>query len=151
MAELVGVVASSITLAGVVAHLGISIVKLKDCWDQFRDAPDDLKWTVREIDIFANVLSEIEADLADESTASILLKNKPARESLQLCMEASKEVDIVIRDLGKDIESQSRLRRSYAAAKVVMKNSKVEKHRTRLQSVTRLLSLCQQCYMRYVG
>lgn len=150
MAELVGVIASSITLVGVVAHLADSIVKFKDYWDQFRDAPDDIKWIVREIEIFGHVLADIEVDMADESTSSVLLNSKSARESLELCIEASEELDIIVRELGKDLESSSRMRRSYAAAKVLVKSSRVEKHRSRLQNVTRLLSLCQQWYTRYV-
>ena len=149
MAELVGVIASAITFGSVVAQLATSINKLKDCWEQVRDAPEDLKWLMRDIEIFGLVLAEIEDDLAQESVASRLTNSKSAVHSFRLCKEASEELDILVRDLGRDINSPSRLQRSYAAVKMVMQKNKVEKYRSRLKNVTGLLMLSQQCYTRF--
>lgn len=148
MAEVVGVISGSLTLAGVVTSLADSIIKLKDCWDQIREAPDDLRWMVREIEVFGRVLVDMRADITQESTASILLKNRPMLDSLEMCVEATRDLDRLISDLGRGFKSQGRLRRSYAAAKVVMQKNQIEKFRSRLQNMTRLLSLCQQCYTR---
>lgn len=149
MAELVGVIESSITLGTVVVQLGTSITKLKDCWDQIRDAPEDLKWLMLEIEAFSTILAEGEADIAQESVMSSLVNSKPAVQSFNLCRQASEQLDLLVQELGRDIDSPSRRRRSYAAVKIVMQKSKVEKYRSRLQNVTRLLSLSQQCYTRF--
>jgi hypothetical protein len=150
MAELVGVVASAVTFATVVGQLATTITTLKAFWDQVNDAPDDLKWYIREIEIFSFVLADIKADIAQDSTASSLLSNKSVVKTCQLFSEATKELDTLLKDFERDINSSSRLLRSYAAVKIMMKKNKVEKYRSRLKTVTQLLSLSQQCYTRLV-
>jgi len=150
MAELVGVIASAVTFATVVGQLATTITTLKAYWDQVNDAPEDLKWYIREIEIFSFVLADIKADIVQDSTASGLLSNKSVVKSCQLCSEATKELDTLLKDLERDINSSSRFQRSYAAVKIMMKRKNVEKYRSRLRTVTQLLSLSQQCYTRLV-
>jgi hypothetical protein len=150
MAELVGVIASAVTFATVVAQLATTITTLKAYWDQVNDAPEDLKWYIREIEIFSFVLADIKADIAQDSTTSSFLSNKSGVKSCQLCSEATKELVTLLKDLGRDINSSCRLQRSYAAVKIMMKKNNVEKYRSRLKTVTQLLSLSRQCYTRLV-
>ena len=42
MAELVGVVASGISIATLAAQIASSIVKLKSYWNELQDAPEDI-------------------------------------------------------------------------------------------------------------
>lgn len=149
MAELVGVITTAVTIGSLVSQLATSIKKLKDCWEQVRDAPEDLKWLIREIEIFNLVLDEIEDDLAQESVASSLTNSRSARQSFKLCKDASEELDTLVKDLGRDLDSPSRLQRSYAALKMTAQNNKVEKYRSRLKNVTGLLMLAQQCHTRF--
>jgi hypothetical protein len=125
MAELVGVIAGAITFGNVVAQLATSIKRLKDCWEQVHDAPEDIKWLIRDIEIFGLILAEVEEDLAQESAASSFTNSKSTVQSLRLCREASEELDILIRDLGRDINSSSRLQRSYAAVEMATQKSRV--------------------------
>ncbi|KAJ6054479.1 hypothetical protein N7444_003577 [Penicillium canescens] len=53
MAEVVGVVSSAITFATLAIQVGKSVQILKDYWDAIRDAPGDLKWLVREIEVLS--------------------------------------------------------------------------------------------------
>ncbi|PMD32336.1 hypothetical protein L207DRAFT_399301, partial [Hyaloscypha variabilis F] len=149
MAELIGVISGAITFGSLVAQLATSIKKLKDSWEQFRGAPEDLKWLIRDIEIFGLVLAEIEGDTAQGSVASNLTNNKSALQSFRLCKEASEELDILVTDLGRDIDSSSRLLRSYAALKMTIQTNKVEKYRSRLKNLIGLLMLSQQCYTRF--
>lgn len=136
-------------LVGVVAQLATSITKLKDCWRQIRDAPEDLKRLKVEIETLSTILAVGEADIAQESVVSSLVNSKPAAQSFNLCRQASEELDLLVQELGRDIDSPSLRRRSCAAVKIVKQKSKVEKYRSRLHNVTRLLSLSQQCYTRF--
>ncbi len=149
MAEIVGLISGAITLGSLVAQLATSIKQLKDCWDQVRDAPEDLRWLMRDIDIFSLVLAEIEDDLAQESVASSLTNSKSAVQSFKLCKEASEELEILVKNLGRDIGSSSRLQRSYAALKMTINKNKMEKYRSGLKNVVGLLTLSQQCYTRF--
>ena len=150
MAELLGVISSSIALAEVVTKLTSSIIKLKDYWNQINDAPDELKWLIRETEMFGLILAEVEAHSAQHALASSFMNNRATMQSLVLCKEASAELDIVVRDLGQNLNSPSRFHRSYAAVKMVAKKNKLEKYKTRLRNVTSLFSVSQQCYTRQV-
>jgi hypothetical protein len=149
MAELIGVISGAITFGSLVVQLATSINKLKDSWEQFHGAPEDLKWLIRDIEIFGLVLAEIEDDSAQESVASNLTNNKSALQSFRLCKEASEELDILVKDLGRDIDSSSRLLRSYASLKMTIQKNKAEKYRSRLKNAAGLLMLSQQCYTRF--
>ena len=143
MAELVGVISSAITF-------GTLVVQLKDCWEQIRDAPEDLKRLIQEIETYGLVLADIEDNLAQESVASSLVNTKAAVQSFDLCKQASEELAILVRDLQRDADSSNRVQRSYAALKMTMQKNKVEKYRSRMKSVAALLMLSQSCYLRFV-
>lgn len=52
-------VLSVITFATVVVQTTESIITIKDCWNQFRDVPGDLKYRLRDLELFGLVLAEI--------------------------------------------------------------------------------------------
>ena len=150
MAEAVGVVASALTFATVVAQVTESIIKIKHCWSQFREAPNDLRYLMRDLELFGVILAEIEEDLSQGPVAFALKTNNHVMRSLEYCKEASNGLQALSTELEHDINSSSRLRKSYAAAKVVLQRGKLESHMTRLRNANQLLSLSQQCYTRCV-
>lgn len=150
MAEVVGVIASALTFATVVAQVTESIIKIKHCWSQFREVPSDLRNLMRDLELFGVILAEIEEDLSQGPVAFALKTSNHAMRSLEYCKEASTDLQALSNELERDLNSSSRLRKSYAAAKVVMQRGKLESHMTRLRNANQLLSLSQQCYTRCV-
>jgi hypothetical protein len=150
MAEVIGVVSSAITFATVIAQVTESIITIKDCWSQFRDAPDDLQCLLRDLELFGIILAEIEEDLSQKDLAFALNGSKHATQSLQFCGEAATNLQALSDEILRDMHSSSRLRKSYAAAKMVMQRGKLERHKARLRNAIQLLSLSQQCYTRFV-
>jgi hypothetical protein len=150
MAELVGVVASAITFGTVVAQLTSSITSLKDFCEQIRNIPSDINWLVRDIEILGLILSDIEAEFVQKSITPGLNDSKHVRQSLEFCREAALSLETTYKDLAQDIQSGSRVPQSYAIMKLVMRRSKIEKYKSRLEDVIRLLLLSQQCYTRSV-
>jgi hypothetical protein len=148
MAEVIGLVSSAITFATVVAQVTESIITIKNCWSQFRDAPDDLKFLIRDLEFFGLILADIEEDLSQESFQLALKGSKHAVQSLELCREAATNLQALSNELVGDMNSSSRLRKSYAAAKMMMQRGKMERHMARLRNAIQLLSLSQQCYTR---
>ncbi|KAJ5808609.1 hypothetical protein N7474_009878 [Penicillium riverlandense] len=146
MAEVVGVVSSAITFATVVSQVTESIITIRDYWSQFRDAPNDLKCLMRDLELFGLILAEIEEDLSQDAFAFALKGSKHALQSLEFCREAATNLQTISDDLLHDMNSSSHLRKSYAAAKVVMQRGKVERHIARLRNAIQLLSLSQQSY-----
>jgi hypothetical protein len=143
------VVASAITFGTVVAQLASSVNKLKDCWEQIRDAPEDLRWRIRDIELFGIILAEAEEDWGHGSAPANLFKNTSAAQSLRLCKEAAEELDILAKDLKRDVDSSSRSKRSYAPVRMAMQKKKVDRYRSRLKNVVGLLMVPQQCYTRF--
>jgi hypothetical protein len=160
MAELVGTIASAITFAALVAHVGKSIVTLKGCWRDIHNAPENLRALVRDIELFSLILDEIETDLQQQSLVSALGNSKHAAQSYRFCKEAAEDLDALCQELLEDLRpggnrsagggKLNKLRRGYGAVKVGMfKKGKIERLVERLQKVMRLLLLSQQCYTRY--
>ncbi|KAJ5525723.1 hypothetical protein N7494_012373 [Penicillium frequentans] len=148
MAEVIGVVSSAITFATVVAQVTNSIIRIKECWSQFRDAPDDLKYLMRELEHFGLIFANIEEDLSQEDLASALKNSKHVMQSLQFSREAATSLQELSDEMMRDMSSSSGLRKSYAVAKAVMKRGKLEKRMARLRNAIQSLSLSQQCYTR---
>lgn len=150
MAELVGVVSSAITFAALAVQVGKSVQTLKDFRDSMRDAPDDLNCLVREVEVFGSIMADIDADLSQNPVALAMTSSQHTSQSLLLCKEAVYSLDALCRELLQDLGSSNRLRRSYQAAKIVLRQRKIEKHISKLHNVVRLLMLSQQCYTRYL-
>ncbi|KAJ5119992.1 hypothetical protein N7448_010661 [Penicillium atrosanguineum] len=146
MAEVIGIASGAITFATVVVQITESIITIKECWSQMRDAPDDLKYFVREIEVFGLILADIEETLSQESASAALQNSKHAMQSFAFCKEAAENLITIAQDLLKILRPAGGLLGSYAAMKVTLQKGKVEKHRSRLQNAVRLLQLSQQCY-----
>ncbi|KAJ6097622.1 hypothetical protein N7499_001996 [Penicillium canescens] len=129
MAEVIGVVSGAITFATVVAQVTESIITIKDCWCQF---------------------PEIQEDQSQDAFAFALKGNRHAVQSLEFGSEAAANLQELSNELLRDMNSSHRLRKSYAAAKMVMHRGKLERHMARLRNAIQLLSLSQQCYTRLV-
>ena len=81
MAEAIGIASGAITFATVVVQVGQSILTLKNCWDEMRDAPHDIRKLVEEIELLGLILADIEDDLSQDSIYSALEDNKHALKS----------------------------------------------------------------------
>ena len=115
-----------------------------------RDAPDDLNCLVREIEVFGSIMADIDEDLSRNPVALAMISSQHGSQSLQFCKDAVEALDVLCRELLQDLGSSNRLRRSYQAAKIVLRQRKIEKHISKLHNVIRLLMLSQQCYTRYL-
>ncbi|KAJ5126313.1 hypothetical protein N7526_008490 [Penicillium atrosanguineum] len=67
-------------------------------------------------------------------------------QSLGVCRKAAESLQIISKDIAKDLRPSGRFRRSYFSVKIVLQKGKVEKYKARLSNSIRLLSLSQQCY-----
>ncbi|KAJ5471949.1 hypothetical protein N7539_008518 [Penicillium diatomitis] len=148
MAELVGVVSSAITFATLAIQVGKSVQTLKGYWDSMRDAPDDVRSLLREVEILGFIMADVDADLSRRSVSLALIDSQHVSQSLRFCKVAAEDLEALCKDLLHHVGSSSCLRRSYRAAKLVIRERKIEKHVSKLHNVVRLLMLSQQCYTR---
>jgi hypothetical protein len=146
MAEIVGVVASGISIGTLAAQVASSIIKLKSLWNELRDAPDDIKDLIDEAEILNNIL----LDLNDDDPSLVIgLEHQQSRvECLRYCQAASKKISLLVEDLHAEIEMSKGLRRKIISAKLILRKDQVKKYKSRLKGTVRLLSLSEQCYTR---
>ncbi|KAJ5661898.1 uncharacterized protein N7477_009514 [Penicillium maclennaniae] len=97
MAELVGVVSSAITFATLAVQVGKSVQTLKGYWDSMRDAPHDLKWLLREVEMFGLIMADVEADVSQNPVPLALTNSQHVSQSLLFCKEAVERLDALFR------------------------------------------------------
>lgn len=94
MAEVIGVVASGVSLAQLAGNITSCLIKLKNYWDQVKEAPEEIEYLLREIESFNLILSHIQNDLGP----SAVFDNACVQQSLNLCTEGVGVVSIRIGD-----------------------------------------------------
>ncbi|KAK4194494.1 hypothetical protein QBC40DRAFT_319443 [Triangularia verruculosa] len=125
MAEIVGLVASVITLADLAGRIATSAVALKRLWDEVKEVPESIVAKTR--DTIGNV-------------------GAPAF-SLQYCRRAVADLESLVDDLRQQISSTQTLKRRIGKVRVSLKKGLMSSYQQRLQSVLSLLSLSQQSYL----
>jgi hypothetical protein len=148
MAEIVGIVASGISIGQLAGQITSSVIKLKSYWDQIKETPHDILDLIEEIEDLNLVLADIEDNQNATKLAPFVLDKTSATKSLQLCRRGADRLKELVDEMSRDINAPSRMRRKFAATKVVLKNNKIEKYRARLARAISLLSLSYQCYTR---
>lgn len=150
MAEIVGVVSGAITFATVIPKVIESIATIEDFWSQFRDAPDDLNYLMRDLGLFRLILIEIEETISQEALATTLQGSKLAMESLQYCRQAATGLQTLSAEIARDMNSSSRRRKYFSITKIMMQRPKLERYTTRLRNAIQLLSEFRHSYVMLV-
>ncbi|KAL9114818.1 MAG: hypothetical protein Q9187_007399, partial [Circinaria calcarea] len=148
MAEVVGVVASGISIATLAAQIANSVTKLKSYWDELKEAPEDIRLLIEEIEDLNLLLYDVEDDQRRNAMSSKLLDNTSASRCLEHCKRGADSLKELTDDLATDLNGPDKLRRKWASAKVVLKKDKIEKYKARLERAIRLLSLSHHSYTR---
>ena len=151
MAEVIGVVSGAITFATVLAQITQAVIKLKDFRDQFKDAPEDLKWVVRELEVFQNTMAGMETQLSNSTSAALPQTNYSAHQSLELCKEAADNLSVASQNFFNGLPSSGRFKKSTATMRLVMNRGSIDRQMGRLQRAIRLLGVAQQCYTMFVS
>jgi hypothetical protein len=149
MAEVIGIVASGISIAQIAGQVASSIVKIKNFWDQVKAAPDDINHLLREVDSFSLILQHIRDDLIHNALPELFLNNSCVRQSLELCRGGAVELEELANDLAGKLDGKSGLRRNIGSMKIVLKQDDIKRLKRRLKIAIRLLSLAYQCHTRY--
>ena len=152
MAELVGVIASGISIGTLVAQITSSLIKLKSYWDQLPDAPRDIKDLIDELELITSLIADMEDDQRRNPLSSTILTSSP--NSISKCLQSCKQGADSLRDLTHsihaDLEASGRRRKKWGSVKVILKRDRIDKYQTKLERAIRLLSLSHQMYTRYV-
>lgn len=150
MAEVIGLIASGISIAQLAGQVTSSTLKLKAYWSQIQEAPVDIKILVREIECLGGILGKI-GEKIDTESGDQREEDTGLRNSLELCREGAEELRGLVvemeRKLGVDGKSRAGWKRKLGAAKVILKKDEIKRLKGRLKSAVRLLGLAHQSYI----
>ncbi|KAI9645574.1 hypothetical protein NHQ30_006316 [Ciborinia camelliae] len=137
MAE-IGAIASGMGVTSLGLQLLDGIRKLKQFWGEVKDAPEDMRYALEQLETLSLVLSDIHTDDPDLP----LIPSATATKCLELCRRGADMLSTVVKDLNGAISK----RRNIGGAKVVLKKDTIEKFRNRLRDAQYMLMLSRQTY-----
>ena len=148
MAEVVGVVASGISIGTLAAQIASSVIKIKSYWDLIQDAPEDIRDLIEEIEDLSHTLNDIENDQRQNPMSNLIMDTTTSSRCLHHCKQGVAKLKELTDDLSADIDSSSRVKRKWASTKVTLKKDRLERCWNKLERAIRLLSLSHQIYLR---
>jgi hypothetical protein len=148
MAEVLGLVASGISVAQLAGQVTKSIAKLKDYWDQVNEAPAEIKVLLREIDSLSQILGYIRDSQNQNSLFTSQFEKGCFQQCVTLCREGAEELEGLVCEMAATVEGKHGWRRKLGSTKIVLKQAEIKRLKRRMKSAIRLLSLAQACKTR---
>ncbi|TGO26467.1 hypothetical protein BPAE_0059g00370 [Botrytis paeoniae] len=137
MAE-IGIIASGMGVASLGLQLMDGVRKLKQFWDEVKETPEDIQYTLEELEALSLVLSDIHT--SNSNLPSI--PSATVTRCLKLCRRGTDILNTTVKDLNGAISK----RRKIGSAKVVLKKDTLDKFRNRLRDAQYMLMLSRQTY-----
>ncbi|PQE29043.1 Ankyrin repeat-containing domain protein [Rutstroemia sp. NJR-2017a BBW] len=137
MAE-VGIIASGMGIASLGLQLLDNVKKLKEFWDSVKEAPDDVRHALIELEILRTIIDAIpknDTDMPAISAAS-------SARCLELCYQVLDLLEALMKDMNQRIEK----RLTRGSIRVVLKKGTIDRFRGRLRNAQDMLVLCRQTY-----
>ncbi|KAH8595340.1 hypothetical protein B0O99DRAFT_483128, partial [Bisporella sp. PMI_857] len=139
MAEILGVVASGITVVGVAGKVGDRFIALKRLLNEIHNVPEVIASLMRDIEILEPLLTEMKKDFDD--TIATGTASSTARTALSYCRKAMVDLDTMLEDLSVNLKSSRKLRRGKAKMKVVLGKDILDRCKDRLYAAMRFLDV----------
>lgn len=136
MAEL-GIIASGVGIAAFAIQVGDKVLKLKAFVDGIREAPEEICYLMKEIDVLCLLLSECQVD---DSSNPAQQGSVAFHGSLDLCRNGVEIFTCVVGELHREILKSKRL----GSFKALLKKEKLEKLRSRVRDARGLIQLSRQ-------
>jgi len=148
MAELVGTIASGISIATLAVQIGSNIKKLKSYFDELKDAPQKLVELLEYLDDLHEILTSVESSHPMSSASNLRLASSLT--CLSHLEKAAKRLQDLVDGLSSDFVSSRNLKKLWTANKIVWKKNTIRRYKSTLKETITLLMLSQQLYMRFV-
>ena len=149
MAELLGVVASGISIVTIAAQISSSVIKLKSYYDELNEAPEEIRSLIERVEILSMLLTQIRDDQGGNSLPSGTLDASSASRCLENCLTGADRLKELVDDLGAEVALSKGLKKKWIGFKVLLRKTKIDKFKNRLEGAIVLLNLSYQCYMRF--
>ncbi|KAK5992867.1 hypothetical protein PT974_06289 [Cladobotryum mycophilum] len=131
---------SSLDFIQTVPRVATLIYQTHQLWQEFQDIPDSIAGLVDHLKALEPMFCEIETQFS-QNNASPAFKN-----SLELSKRAHNSLETLVKDLKTQLNDKKALKRKYAAVKVLLRKSVLERLE---QSLSRCLTLLQIAIQSY--
>lgn len=142
MAEVVGLVASVVTLGDV----AIKVTRLRSVWNEIKNAPKSIESKLDELEALNAVIAEVEAD----SERDALNRTPAGTLSLRYCKTAAAKLDGLIQHLQTKINARGKLRRHTARIKVLLDADSIIEVERQLYQALQVLQCALTLYTWFV-
>lgn len=132
MAEVLGLIASSVQMAALAKQITGVAMKMRALYHEIQDAPEELAVRLQELHLLAGILSR--SNLVSPDVAS-------------LCESCLSELKMVLRELELHVNRSKGIRQKLASTKVVLKKRLIQKLDDRLCRSVQLLQLATSSHM----
>jgi len=139
MAEVFGVVASGIGIAGVAAQAIDGIRKLQTFCDDVRDAPEEIKYMTNELEVLLSTTAGIEAQIQRNASMCQSLNPTPA---LRFVNQSVMSLNAVIQKLNTEITQK----RMLGSIETAWKKKVLEAHMIKIERSKTSLGLAISAY-----
>ena len=148
MAEVLGAVASGVTMGALAGQIALSVLKLKSFLEAIKDAPENIRFLIDEIESVQFLLADIEDGFPQNPYAERLVQNHSISRCLLLCERGVEKLTRLVNEIDTELHKVGFLRRKLAGVKLVWRRDRLDKYNTELESSVRLLALSYQVYTR---
>lgn len=150
MAEIIGVVASGISIAQVAGKILSTGLEIKCLLDDMTEIPGRLADLLDQVTLLAAIISEISLPDDDFMPASYQAsQNGSLRNAVTYCQKAADQLAELASSLSAQVQTTRGFKRKLGLAKAVLRKEQLAKLENRLSTAVQLLSLAQQTYMLY--
>ena len=144
MAEVLGIVASGVSIVSLAAEVARSVRTIKDLWADIKDADKSIKTLIEELETISTVLMDIAEESKDQELETPLRNSNSLARSLNLCHAGARQLRDIVDDIQKNLASKGR---KWARVRLFLQKDKVTKFRAQLESAKSSLVLSHQCFI----
>lgn len=146
MAEILGAVASGLSIARAAGEILSTGLKLKLLLDEICDAPESCKFLLGQVEIIATALCDLNLNDVPKADISAALCTSLRAATIQ-CRYAAEQLSCAIIELSTQLETYRGFRRKVVAARLLFKKGLLTKLEHRLYTAVQCLTLTQQLYI----
>ncbi|KAK8052556.1 hypothetical protein PG993_003941 [Apiospora rasikravindrae] len=150
MAESLSLAASGIAVAQLGLVTGGAVLKLKQLWNQVKDAPETISDLIERVDLIYPSVWDFERQCTQSGLPPALWNSSTAAQSILYCRKALKKLSDVVDGLSAQISTKQGFRQRLVAFKVVLKKDELKRLEEQLRNSLEILRFAQDAYTRQV-
>jgi hypothetical protein len=149
MAEVLSVVASTISVVQLISQVAKSIVEVKQFWEQVKNIPSEIQDLLLELQILSPIIEQFETQVSlTTALPPSIWDNGPIKTALRHCQAVFTSLEGVTDQLNNEISSSSSrwLSKKLVSMRVVLKKPTMKKLEDKLRRAIHILQILMQLY-----